>query len=507
MRAAVGMLMVVCLAWPSSALADVIATASKAIDTAAAIPGVRAQLVGHGNVNGDAAREPNGRWLVVFGAGGSTRAVVELRASTGAPIHVFTGLQAQYPLARGRDSGLGERKINSLWAWLPLTAIFLLAFFDWRRPLRLLHLDLAAVAALGISYAFFMDAHIRTSVPLVYPLLVYMAGRALIAGARPRDRAGPLSPLSARTLAVLVIALLVGRIVLGLADGHVLDVGYASAAGADRLLHGHEIYNGSAHFDTYGAVTYFAYAPFVLLFGFHTTDLVPAASQAAAITFELLTVAGLVVLGRRARPGTNLGWALALAWVACPFTGIALDGASNDALVSALVVWTFVAFASPAARGALTGLAGAAKFMPLLTAPLLARRRPLVFGLALAVTALVPTLLLLPPGGVSQFYDATVGFQLHRFTPFSIWNQHPSLEWLQTIVKLGVLALALIVAVRPRGPRTLAQTAGLAAAVLISAQLPLEFWFYLYVTWFLPLYCFALFTEHVADERPAASQP
>src|SRR4051794_14626754 len=149
-----------------AAVAESIGTASQAIDAAAAVPSVRAQLVGHGTVHADGARESRDRWLVVFAAAGQTRAVVELDASNGTPRQIFTGVQAQYPLARGAASGVGLRKINSLWAWLPLTAIFLLAFFDWRRPLRLLHLDLGVVAALGVSYAFFLDARIRTSVPL-----------------------------------------------------------------------------------------------------------------------------------------------------------------------------------------------------------------------------------------------------------------------------------------------------------------------------------------------------
>jgi hypothetical protein len=490
---------------PSAADPPALRTSSDAIDAAARIPRVHSLLTG--NVAANAVRERGGRWLVVFSERGAGVAVVELEAATARPVHVFTGQQALYPLARGRFSGLGARKINSLWAWLPLTAIFLLAFFDWRRPLRLLHLDLAAVAALGIPFALFMQQRIRASVILVYPALIYMACRALYAGFRPRPRAAPLSRFSTTALAVTAIALLAARIVLGLVDGHVLDVGYASAAGADRVLHGHQIYNGSAHFDTYGPVTYYAYIPFVLIFGFHASDLVPPAAQAAAITFELLTVAGLVVLGRKVRPGTGLGWALALAWVACPFTGLVLTGASNDALLAALVVWAFVAIDSAPVGAVLIGLAGAAKFMPFLIAPLLARGRWLLYLSIVVLVAVVATVPLLPPGGIKTFYDATVGFQLHRFTPFSLWNQYPSLHWLQDVVKALGLILAVAVAFVPRTSRSLGQTAGLAAAVLITAQLPLQFWFYLYVVWFLPLYCLALFTEHVADARPAASQP
>jgi hypothetical protein len=316
----------------------------------------------------------------------------------------------------------------------------------------------------------------------------------------------------------LTLGLLAARIALLLAEPFVMDVGYASAAGADRLLHGLELYTrGGAHFDTYGPVAYLAYVPFVLIWPFHESQQYPAAAQAAAVAFDLLTVAGLVVLGRRLRPGTALGWALALAWVACPFTGLALTSSSNDALVSALLVWAFVAIASPAARGALAGAAAAAKFAPALVAPLLmrgpgqpSRRAALIYAgafIAIVLATLVP---LLPPGGLKEIYDATIGFQLDRFSPFSIWSRHPGLDWLQTVLQLGAIGLAAAAAFIPRGPRTTAQVAALAAAVLVAEQIPLQHWFYLYVPWFLPLYCVALFSEQAraaAGARSAAWRP
>jgi hypothetical protein len=108
---------------------------------------------------------------------------------------------------------------------------------------------------------------------------------------------------------------------------------------------------------------------------------------------------------------------------------------------------------------------------------------------------------------VSEFYDATIGFQLDRFSPFSIWSRHPGLDWLQTVLQLGAIAMAAAVVLVPRGPRTTAQVAALAAAVLVASQIPLQHWFYLYVPWFLPLYCVAVFSEQGrerADARSAA---
>ena len=72
----------------------------------------------------------------------------------------------------------------------PADVLFVVPFVDWRRPLRMLHLDLLVLAAFGVSLAFFNDAQIGISVPIVYPLLVYLLGRALWIGLR-RDRPRP----------------------------------------------------------------------------------------------------------------------------------------------------------------------------------------------------------------------------------------------------------------------------------------------------------------------------
>jgi hypothetical protein len=286
-------------------------------------------------------------------------------------------------------------------------------------------------------------------------------------------------------------------------------------AGADRVLHGLQLSTrGGQHFDTYGPLSYLLYVPFVLIWPFKQTQSNPPAAQAAAIAWELFTVAGLVVLGRRLRPGTHFGWALALLWCACPFTALTLAVASNDGLTAALIVWALVAYRSPALRGLLGGAAAAAKIAPGFALPVLARGvgapswRKAAICLAAAALVIAATLVpLLPPGGVREFYDTTIGFQLHRHSPFSIWSQHAGLHSLQSLLKAASLLLALALAFVPRGKRTVAQMAALAAAVLVAAEIPLQHWFYLYVPWFLPLYALALFSEHAADARPAASQP
>lgn len=483
----------------------------QALRIAIAVPSVGREMSKFSPVQANAQLQ-DGLWVVQFGdKDNEAHAEVHVDSLTGKVDKVYIGQKAQFPLSRGQDSGFASRKINALWAWLPLALIFVGAFFDWRRPWRLLHLDLLAIVALGASFAFWMRGNLDVSVPLVYPTLVYVLARMLFGGFRPREREGPLTRMSAKLLIGLTVVLLAVRIGITLSDTFVGDIGYASSAGADRILNGHELYTrGGAHFDTYGPLAYILYIPFLWIWPFHESVLYPPSAEAAAIAWDLLTVAGLVVLGRKAR----LGWALALAWVACPFTGLALATGSNDGLVAALLVWALVAYRSATLSGALAGASAAAKIAPGFILPVLARgtgqlnprRMAIALGVALLVAA-VSLAPVFPDGGLKEFYDATIGFQLHRNSPFSIWSQHDALVPLQTLLKLASIALAVGLAFFPRGNRSLAQMAALAAAVLMAAELPLRHWFYLYVPWFLPLYCLALFSEHAAGERPAASQP
>ena len=61
---------------------------------------------------------------------------------------------------------------------------FLVPFVDWRRPLRLLHLDLLVLLAFSLSHVYFNRGEIFTSVPLVYPVLGYLLVRMLLVASR-----------------------------------------------------------------------------------------------------------------------------------------------------------------------------------------------------------------------------------------------------------------------------------------------------------------------------------
>ena len=429
--------------------------------------------------------------------GTDIRVEVVVSGLTGDVFEVWTGPQAGTPLARGEEPSVG-RSLNAPYVWIPLAAIFFGAFFDPRRPLRLLHLDLVVLLAFGLSQLYFNQGRIDVSMPLVYPLLAYLLVRMLVAGFRPRERSERLVPrLPVRWMAVGLVLLVAFRVGLNLADSNVIDVGYASVVGADRIVHGDELYVANdVHGDTYGPVNYLAYVPFELVFPWDGTwDSVPAA-HAAAITFDLLTIVGLMLLGTALRPGRSgrrLGLALAFAWAAYPFSLLALQENTNDLMVAAFLVLALATLRSAPGRGALLGLASAAKFVPLALAPLLARgsgearaRPVLAFGLAFTAVCVAATVPFIPDGGLRELYDTTVGFQLGRVSPFSLWALHPSLGWLQTALKLGAVALAVAVAFVPRR-RDARQVVALAAAVVIAVQLPAAHWFYFYLAWTAPL--------------------
>ena len=357
--------------------------------------------------------------------------------------------------------------------------------------------DIAALLTFGISYLLFDNGHLEPAVWMFYPPLIYLLVRMLIRGYKPRARVARLDVrLPTAVLVVGLLALVVARIVVTLHPAGVIDVATASALGAYKLLHGESLYYFSlGHGDTYGPIAYLAYAPFELLFPGNWQYL-PAA-RAATITFDLLTIASLIVLGwrlRSGREGWRLGLLLAWLWAACPCTLLGMEKSTNDGLVALMVVLIMLVLESPIKRGVLVGLGTASKFFPAVLLPLVAvgrgdgdQRTIRKVLAAFVITTGVSIAVFLPPGGVKEFWDHTVGYQLTRSDIFSIWALHPALAPIKVALEAAAVFLAVAVAFRPRGLRTPAQVAALAAAVIIAVQLPALHWFYLYVVWFLPL--------------------
>jgi hypothetical protein len=171
-----------------------------------------------------------------------------------------------------------------------------------------------------------------------------------------------------------------------------------------------------------------------------------------------------------------------------------------------------LAVTSAPARAIFVALASAAKFGPAALAPLFATgtgerrwRQVILFGVVFVAVAAALVIPFLPPGGVRQFYDHTLGYQAARSSPFSVWGQAPSLHFLQTAERVAAALLALAVAFWPRR-KAPAQIAALAAAVTIAVQLGATHWFYFYIVWFLPLVLAATFWAQRGGPRTPATR-
>src|SRR3954469_6361682 len=443
-----------------------------------------------------------GRWQVsLWSAAKKPKELAQLYVDdqTGAVTEAWTGFQVAWTMARGYDGAFG-RMVNAPWVWLPLTFLFVAAFFDLRRPRRMLNLDVLVLAAFGVSVAFFNDAQVGVSVPIVYPLLAYLLGRALWIGMR-RDRPRPALHLNVpvRVLAIVLVFLVGFRVALNVVDSNVIDVGYAGVIGADRIADGTTLYGNfpkdNEHGDTYGPVNYVAYVPFeqALPWSGRWDDL-PAA-HGASVFFDLACIVLLFLVGRRVR-GPDFGVVLAFAWAAFPFTLYAMNCNVNDALVGALVLCAMLAAATPLRRGAWVGLAGMAKFAPLALGPLYITHthRRLRFAVGMALVLGGCFLFVLAYGDPRAFVDRTLGFQTSRGSPFSIWGLR---DWTtaQAVVQMAGVLLAVAVAFVPRR-RDLVGLGALTAAVLIALQLGITHWFYLYIVWFFGPLMVALLGVH-----------
>jgi hypothetical protein len=475
------------------------------------------------------------------------------------PTEAWTGPQVAWKMARGGPGAFGGKKINSLSVWLAFCAVFLIGLGDLRRPLSLRNLDLLALLSFSVSLWFFNHGRIFTSVPLVYPGLLYLLARTIWVGVRDRPPPASRPVWPVWLLAAATVFLGGFRVGLNVRDSNVIDVGYAGPIGAQRIAGGQSPYghfpveeslkacgqadrdgeireriqtNGRCESanprgDTYGPVAYLAYLPGYWFFGWSGKwDSLPA-SHFTAIAFDLLCVAGLFFVGRRFG-GNRLGVTLAFAWAAYPFTQYVSSSNTNDAIMPAFLIWGFWLATSPAARGAFAALAGWVKFGAFIVAPLWATypdvrrpRRTLLFfagGFALATAASLWVLLLEPNPlhAARVFWDRTIPPQVNRHSPFSLWDwgqYHaagiPGLAWLQKILQALLVAGAIAAAFVPRRKSPL-QLAALTGALLIGFELVLTHWFYLYLPWFFGFVAYSVLAAEPRTERavvPAHERP
>jgi Glycosyltransferase family 87 len=422
--------------------------------------------------------------------------------------------------------------VRALFPWVPLGLLFLAPFVDPRRPFRLLHLDLLVLVGFGAIYLRSFDHPVGTAwfvagAVMVGLGLVYLVARMLFDGFRERDRREPLVPyVPLGWLTIGLVLLTVFRASYALSDRYdIFNVGGAGVIGADLITHGEGIYGAGElateveHGDTYGPVNYLAYAPFELAFPLGDDWRDAEAARVAALGFDLLTLLGLVALGRRLRPGEEgrlLGVALGYAWVSYPYTLFTLARSFNDALVALLLVAALLAIASPAGRGALLALASATKFAPAALAPLFAagvgppRGRPaLVFAAVFAIVFVFSFLPFIPGGGPGEIYDRTLGFQASREGCCGIiakTTQLDGLLWLEVPAQITAIVLALLVAFRPR-TKSFRQLAALGAAVIGAFQFAAPNWLPSYAVWLAPLILIALFQTDLDRASSRARSP
>jgi hypothetical protein len=161
----------------------------------------------------------------------------------------------------------------------------------------------------------------------------------------------------------------------------------------------------------------------------------------------------------------------------------------------------------------------AIKLFPLILAPLwmlhdFRRRRVapvLKFALGGTVVLLLSFWVLFlggdPVENAKLFYEMTFVVQSTREGPFSIFAQVPALAAVHRLLEVGVILLALLVAVVPK-KRTIRRLAAFSAALIIAFQIVLLHWFYAYIVWFEPFIFVALLlaTNHKTALDGAGSE-
>jgi hypothetical protein len=386
---------------------------------------------------------------------------------------------------------------------VPSAACFVLGLLDWRRPWRVEHLDLLALAGFFPVAMLLSDDVSRAGLWLAAVCLGWLFAR-MVGATFGAWRMPELRPsISSRWLGPAILVLVLVRIG-SLAGGNILDVGQASSLGAWRVLHGLHLYGAVSwpgrgglriyRPDSYGPFAYYAYIPFAAVF-----PPAPAllATLLPAVCFDALTLAGLLTLGRRLG-GRPLAQAFVFVYLLYPFPDLSLMAQTNDALIAALCVWAIVAATErPVARGLLMAAVALTKFLPALLAVqfLGVRRGRARYALTLAASLAAMLAWPLITSGPTQFFDSTFGYQLIQRgggVQFSIWTYMPHAAIVaRPILAAALVLLALSPMFRPE-VRDARQHAALAAALLIGAQLLLGYWFYSYLTWCYPLLIIAI---------------
>ncbi len=390
-----------------------------------------------------------------------------------------------------------------------LVALFLLS--SVRLPLRRIeNVDAAALALFVVPIVLLNERLLEWSVIAAGALLVYLTGRCARVALGPvaRDPGVAVFERMSRLARRLCVACAAAALaLLSIPGGLVSDVGFASMAGATKLLagalpYGELVPGDLVHGDTYPILAYLAYLPAALIApvrdGFDNLD----GALWVATGCSLLAASALGFAARRA--GGD-GSRVALGMLAFPPVMIAASSGSND-VVAAAVVAMALALGSTAALTA----AGWVKLAPLALVPLwvaAARRRgrTVVGAAALSAGLAIALLALGGPAGLADM-AAALSFQAERGSLLSPWTVL-GIGAAQAVFQAAVLAGIAAACMRVRRDRGLAsdprRMAGLGAAILLAVQLAANYWSYTYLAWVFPLIALALLMPSRAPQPSA----
>ena len=417
-------------------------------------------------------------------------------------------------MARGNNGAFGGTKINSPAIWLAFCAVFLLGLVDWRRLLSVRNVDLLVLLSFTVSLWFFNRGNVFAAMPLAYPPLVWLLVRCLwiARGDRP-SRGEPVWPVW--VLAAATVFLAGFRVGLNVRASNVIDVGYSGVIGADRIVNGQSPYG---HFPGRGRPAGVR-ARRLERRGArphpderHLRDREPARRHLRArfvprVPPRATGSSAGATNGTRCPPCTSRR-SSSTCW---PCSGSRSSGAASAGRDSAPLrrspglpgrsrstrrartrttrsrprcsSGASTALTSDLARGAAVALSGWTKFASLLVLPLWSgypearRLRPTVLTLLgfAVTTALVFFVLFLEPSPLHAarvFYDRTIGFQIGRDSPFSLWDWRqyhakglPDLQLVQRVLQVALVVGSLLLAWVPRR-RSPLRLAALTGAVL-----------------------------------------
>ena len=225
---------------PAAGQADPIVGEDKATRAADRDPKVAGQRSLHGDLTSSAELE-DGNWEVGYFAGGRAGRAGRRRRRTGLVRESWTGHQVAWKMARGYEGTFGH-KLNAPYVFLPLCALFLLGLVDWRRPWRVANLDLLVLLGFRRLALLLQPRRDRPLGAARIPAAPLPAG-AHACGSGCAAAASGLRPVWPAAWLLIAALFLVGfRVGLNIADSGVIDVGYASVVGADRIADGEPIY-------------------------------------------------------------------------------------------------------------------------------------------------------------------------------------------------------------------------------------------------------------------------